>query len=768
MEKRKVCYLNYYFDNSKLLINKKMQLFLYTLIKVIFLKKKSKTTKTIRIKKKLDTLINEVNKNLIKNSENYISYGYTATNLKNILMFAKTQNKLYAGEILENILIIIFSFAFNSKKENTFGKYLYNNMRLIKDNNNKDFKDWFKRDLFLPDELKNIEKLLENDIFVEDIKNKTENNIQKNTHFYNFLYEIYQEKYSNQKKYKLDEKVKNYINGMVIDESEFVLPNIEKIGKTTIYDFLTVSQYTNINSCMLFTGPIGKVSRPPISIMRSFFISIYIYYQNKNSPLMKHRTEVRDEKNNLKFAAIPFSYDLTCASIEEKFAGIIMAPSRIEPRIHEIKMSQNTLKNNGLTELSKVLLFNKNLKSVDFNLSALKTYHINNLNIGLGLFDNYTLEQLNISYNYIKEDCSQFLAKILSHLKGLKTLILSSNDLKGGISFFFIMLKKLYRQGKIKLENLYLNKCILNQIDFYELGELLKSKYCKLKCLYLNENKIPSSINLIKKLKKNKSLSQITFNRCNLGNKDVDNIMRIVNSSNIEHLYLHRNKFTNFNKCLSLLSRTKLITLEEEINVRNNKELCEESSLYNLDLSLNYYNNKNAGKINLLNKIIDETNLNCLDLSQILYGPDPSKKFDKLKNYNKDLNKYIKSVEKLKNQLDEDQRKYEITTGELISNKVDKDKIKDIEKYKKEFKQFEPFISEIAKNENSRYPIFLKENAKRLIIENKEIFDPKNKLTKKEFKEIEKQLVNYMVWKKSDYNLERLNKIRDEKKLIYI
>jgi len=766
MEKGKVSYLNYYFDNSKLLINKKMQLFLYTLIKVIFLKIK-KTSKTNKIKKNLDNLIDLVNKNLIINSENHISCEYTSTNLKNILMFVKTQNKLYAGEILENILIIIFSFAFNSKKENTFGKYLYNNMRLIKDTNNKDFKDWFIIKLFLQNEFQSIESLLDNDIHVEDIKKNFETNKQKNTLFYNFLYEIYQEKYSNQKKYKLDEKVKSYINGIIIDESKLVLPNIQS-SNANIYEFVTVSQYSNINSCMLFSGPIGKVFRPPISIIRSFFISIYIYYQNKNSPLMKYRTEVRDDKNNLKLAAIPFSYDLTCAYIEEKFAGIIMAPSRIESRIHEIKMSQNTLKNNGFTELSKVLLFNKNIKSVDFHLSALKTYHINNLNIGLGIFDNNTLEQLDLSHNYLKEDCAQFLAKILSHLKGLKTLILSANDLKGGISFFFVMLKKLYRQGKIKLENLFLNKCILNYIDLYELGELLKSKYCKLKCLYLNENKIPSSVNLIKKLKKNKSLSQITFNRCNFGNNDVDNIMRIINSSNIEHLYFHRNKFTEFNKCLRLLSRTKLVTLEEEMYVRNNKELYEESSLYNLDLSLNFYNNKNAEKIILLNKIIDETNLSCLDLSQILYGPDPVKKLDKLKNSKKDLNKYVKTVEKLKNQLDGDQRKYEITIHELISNKVDKEKIKDIKEYKEEFGQFDQFISEIAKNENSRYPIFLKENAKRLIIENKEIFDPENKLTKKEFMEIEKRLVNYMIWKKSDYNLKRLNKIRDEKKLIYI
>ena len=47
--------------------------------------------------------------------------------------------------------------------------------------------------------------------------------------------------------------------------------------------------------------------------------------------------------------------------------------------------------------------------------------YINYLNNGLGLFDNYSLEELDISRNYLKEDCAQFLAKILSHLKGLKS-----------------------------------------------------------------------------------------------------------------------------------------------------------------------------------------------------------------------------------------------------------------------------------------------------------------------------------------------------------
>jgi hypothetical protein len=54
-----VHYLNYYFDNSKLMINKKMQIFLYYLIKSIFIAAK-KTQKQNNINKKLKKWINEI------------------------------------------------------------------------------------------------------------------------------------------------------------------------------------------------------------------------------------------------------------------------------------------------------------------------------------------------------------------------------------------------------------------------------------------------------------------------------------------------------------------------------------------------------------------------------------------------------------------------------------------------------------------------------------------------------------------------------------
>ena len=152
---------------------------------------------------------------------------------------------------------------------------------------------------------------------------------------------------------------------------------------------------------------------------------------------------------------------------------------RIEPRIEVLNIAKNCFRENGFLELAKIFLFNnKSIKIIDFHTNMLKSFYIDFLNMRLGLFDNYSVEVLDLSNNYLKGDCSEYLANILSHLKNLKTINLSSNDLKRGISSFIITLKNLYRKGKIKLENLNLNKCLLDDIAFYEIGELLKSKYC--------------------------------------------------------------------------------------------------------------------------------------------------------------------------------------------------------------------------------------------------------------------------------------------------
>ena len=712
MSTKYVSYLNCYLENTKILINKKIHIFLYSLIKEIFL-----STSSNKNKNKLEKIIDIINKKILK-EKNYLSLKYTKENLKNILLFIKTQNSLFAGEIFENLLIIVFSQAFETRKENTFGKYLYNNMHKIRNPSNMDFSEWFKKDNFKPDELRNIKKLLENDIYFDD-QFTFKNSIQNNTVIYDILLEINKEKY--------------------INESRFTYP--------VFYDL-------NV-----------RTKRTSISITRAFFISIYIYYQNKNSPLMNYREEVKDNSNKVILSGIPFKYDLTGAVIESDMTGIIFAPARIDPRINEIIMSQNLLKGEGLLELSKTLIFNKNIKIVDFHTSAVKSEDINYLNNGFGLFDNHSLEELNLSCNYLREDSEHFLSKLISHFKGLKSLNLSSNDLKNGVSSLFIALNKLYKEGKTKLESLNLNKCLLDDIAIYELGELLKSKYCKLQTLFLNINYMPSDVDIIKKLKKNKSLTEIYFNKSNLGNSDSENIMRFISYTNIENIYLFKNNFSDFNKCLRMLYRTKLITTKEEEDIRKNKSLHEDSSFYNLDLSNNEFLNKNKAKVKLLDKIIEQSNLYCIDLSHILYGNNLRRKNNN--PYNK--NEYDNSIDTLVNRLNKEQKEYEATLVKIHCNKVDIEKFQNYNFNTKPFSEdIEKEVSEIIKDKNSEFHIFLKESAKKIIIKNKNYFDPNNTLKDKEYKNLEQKLENYMIWKKSKIKLKELTKLKKEKKLVLI
>ena len=115
------------------------------------------------------------------------------------MKFVKQQNNLYAGEIIENILIIIFSFAFKTGKENIFGKYLYIDIAKLKQSNEELFDNWFNKNM-LNEEFKNLNKLLRDEAKMKN-KKKNTNKIPDKPIF-NLLLEIYEEKYNRKKKKK--------------------------------------------------------------------------------------------------------------------------------------------------------------------------------------------------------------------------------------------------------------------------------------------------------------------------------------------------------------------------------------------------------------------------------------------------------------------------------------------------------------------------------------------------------------------------------------
>ena len=645
-------------NNSEKIINKHIHLFLFNLFKYIFIKKKIKS----KFEKFFDDNIRNINKRMIKEENKFISKEYNLNNIRNIMDFVKSQNAIYGGDIIESILIYVISLGFKVDKDVTFGEYIFNNFYKLKDPTNYDIVNMIKTDIFIPDELHDIKKLLKIDDSIDDKSNMIINKDKGNSVLYNLLIEIHKTKYKFlwEKKYK--NKTINYIHGDFLNFNNYEkLYNLIKNKSENILDKdLASNSIMSMVSNLFFSGEFGIIIKTTIGIIKSFLISVYIYYQNKHSPLMsyiKPNKDIKEDENENSLSYIPFTYELRGACIEGRFSNIILSPLKTEPRITNVVLDKNNLREIGIYELGKLLIFNKNIEFVDYSTSLLRTNYFNYFSIGMGVYDNYTLEELNVSYNYLKEDCEENIYKIISHLKGLKILNLSSNEFRSGLSSFFVSLRKLYRKGKCKLEILYINKCLLDEQSLYELGELLQCKFCKLKKLFLNTNYFPISKDFLKKLKKNKSLTVIFLNKNDICNNDVDDILRIINISQIRYSYLYKVKISDFNKFLSIISRTKLIKDKDKSN--ENCIIGDESFLTNLDLSNNVFNIKSPQHIALLTKLIEKTNLNCLDITHILYGSNP----DKMPKIQQNLN-YRKKVEELVHQ-----KKVEINKKGFLNEK---------------------------------------------------------------------------------------------------
>ena len=731
-------------NNSKLLIDRDIFISVFKILFYIFIR----TNQNIN---EMNEFVRRINNKYNLRANDRLSIYYRKENLFNIIKFVKKQNSVFANDILENIFILIFSFAFKTSQDCSFGKYIYNNIDRLKNKQNYEFVKWFVREkLRLTKELKD---LLKQDVHEND--NLT-NPYQNEEPMYNFIRKIYDKNLASFPKKK---KIINYINRRNINLIKISANNINSNQNDSTKSSITktISQSSMISQLFYNQNiPFAHEKLVLIPFIRSFFISVYIYYQNKNSSLMRYRRNLNNQ-NNLE--EIPFKYDISEAGIEDKFGRIVMSPLRIEPRLEEIIINKNRLKENAFIELAKILLFNKNINKIDFAHDSFKSYYLDFFNKVIGLFDNYSVKVLNLSFNYLREDSSEYLANILSHFKGVKAINLSKNDLKNGISSFLITLKKLYRERKINLEKLSLNQCLLDDIAFYELGELLKSKYCKLKYLYLNVNNIPSASNFLKKLKKNKSLVEIYFNENNIDNNDTDCILRIISYTNIECLYLYNNKIHDFSQCLRIIYRTKLI------KDRNNKEVLEEkiredANLFNLDVSHNLCYNKNKDKIELIYNLIDDTTLYCLDFTKIIYDEYPEK-FTGNDNY-------TESVDKLKNKLEKEQNEYNNKIGELLRNEVDKERaLRDIKE--NSFNYIDDKIQEIIENEKANNNIFLRLNAKNLVNNNDEIWNNNiNENNGKTKKEIFNDLLNYLKLKRADKNIKEINNKINLKKMILI
>ena len=738
--------------NKPTIINKGIYLFTITLLKKIFIKSAKKDLN--KINNHLNEWIKYINKDIIKKKVNYISTEYSLKNLKNIILFIKTQNRKYHGDIIETMIIYIFSLAFKTDQDNAFCKFIFNNLTRIRERKNPELIHWIVKEKIIPDEFMNLVDLLEIDRKY-DLNIEIEEDEKKNI-FYGFLKEILFQKFP----YKIfnhnkNDKILKYIHHG--DFLNFTISNLIynkiRLNPETIVD-KDIAVNSMMNMVSNISMPFSPKNKPINPIILMFFTQVYVFFQNKHSPLLKYAFPSKN------YATIKFLMDLRGACIEGRFANAVLSPLMVQDFYSKIFLKQNNFREMGMFELGKICVFNNNIKHIESETCLIKSSYLDFLTYAMGLFDNYSVEELNISYNYLKEDSEEFIIKILMRFKGLKTINLSSNDMKGGIGNFFVVLKKLFRTKKTKLENLILNKCILDYSSLYELGELLKSKFCGLKRLVLNNNSFPQFTNFLKSLKKNKILTDIYLNKTELNNTHVDDILRIITNTNIRYLYLYKNKMNNFNDFLRILYRTKIVKQKEEIKANKIVIINESTSLVNLDLSNNDYSIKNHRQIKLLEKILKETSLYCLDICHILYGPNP----DKWKGTQDNL-EYKKSVEDIKKNLEEIKNKYETLIQNIRSNTVDVGQNKKLEeeKFLQKYNKKE-IIDKILQDKNSGYSAFLKAEAVKMLRDDKDVI--KDNIEK--YEESVEKLMNFFILKRSEKTLDELKKEKYQKKLILI
>ena len=724
------------------ILKKEIFLFVHSLLKDIFIEHKNK-----KLSAHLNKWIENINTKIIKKKEKFLSTDYDIKNLRNIIKFVQSQNMKYCGDIIESILINLFSLAFKSEQDNSFGKYIFNNLTSIREHQDPDLLKWIKKEKLKPREFKDLEGLFKTDK-EEDINN-SRNQIrnQNQSIFYDFLLLILKSNYSydilaNNKKSKSVSYISN-INYF------FSIMNKIIYDKTKINYQSILDKDIATNSIMSMVSNLFSSEKKPIThLIRLFFTEVYIFYQNKYSPLLPYTQPLEN------YATIPFVYDLRGACIEGRYSHPIFCPLMVQDFYSKIFLKQNNFREMGMFELGKLFVFNENIKYLESETCLIKPHYIDYMIYAMGLFDNHSVESFDISYNYLKEISEEFIYKILLRFKNLKTLNISANDIKGGASSIFVILKKLYRTKKTKLENLILNKCILDNSSLYELGELLKCKYCKLKLLVLNNNSLPKNCRILKKLKQNKFLEEIYLNKMDLDNSYVDDILRLISNTNIRYLYLYKNKMNNFDDFLRIISRTKIIK-----NGENNNIIIfnEETSLINLDLSNNDYFLKNSEQINLLNNLIKSTSLYCLDISHILLGPNPDRWSEKWpeKSENK---KYKNSVDEIKEHLDQIKNDYSKLIRDIRSNKVDVENYSNLEGEMKN-KIKDEILKGILKDKNAKYSAFLHKVSEN-IIKNEEIFENKEENVTK--------MVNYLIYKRAQKKLESLIPKKHQKKLIII
>ena len=177
------------FEDAKEIIHPQIYKFIYVLFKYIFFVKKSINDDIyLKLKKFVERLNKKgfkINLNVIEKNRKDKDKKEIIKNINIIFEFVKSQNLVYASEIIENIIIIVISLGYKVDKSDIFGKYIYSDLENLYSKKRNKISNWINNE-DLKDFL-NFNDIIEIDIILESGKEKQINQYINNKNLLVYL-----------------------------------------------------------------------------------------------------------------------------------------------------------------------------------------------------------------------------------------------------------------------------------------------------------------------------------------------------------------------------------------------------------------------------------------------------------------------------------------------------------------------------------------------------------------------------------------------------
>ena len=508
------------------------------------------------------------------NNENCIDISSTSDSIDKIKKIINQSTNYYE---IEYSLIIIFESIFIFNEENTINELF-----------SKNFKKFY-------------EEIKENRTLIKFKKGILDINIEN--FFSSFLYSNEQ---NNQ-----NVNISNIKFGFFLRDEFY--HNINLDIKPLIY-LLIYIQISKINKLIELTNDAKeiqnylefvkkKIINNPLNVLYDFIILVCIIKKTKESLLYK----INKEKG--------FEYDLSSLNNDMNHIVILIEATKYIQNISKVYLSENILDEIGFFYLGESLCYTQSIKELDLSLVFSNSNSFKFLKIGMNNKVLFNIEKIDLSRNQKFDDSFCYhLSLIIPYFPNLRILNLNFNkQIHKKLTYLFIQMKRLYEIKKCLIEELYLNKIEININSLYYLIELLKSRYCLIKIISINNVNFNNFIGkkLFHALTKNKILEEIYFYNCHFEDYQIKELLKTLPLFNLSKISFFNNNFHIFENILQILFITKRIQInDEKMNINN--------VLYSVDLSSNICQNVMEADYDLLCSIIKNTEIKILDLSQLL------------------------------------------------------------------------------------------------------------------------------------------------------